>query len=218
MSAIDIHLAAASISAPVRDAFERLGLEEDFFYDCENCAPTLYHATLRSAPRGIDYEELWLKLCEIPPMDAASFTGCLEKERLVQAYQNSVEVEPGQVAPLPIQSCPPQTRKACDIHIGVRLDDAAHSTVAWLQELGIASFRKERADGEWRIFTATFDTRDAGERFFEWGVRAIPRARETCLKIKHEITESVFRRPFNAPMLPITYDTQFTDWAAARGY
>jgi hypothetical protein len=210
----DIHLAAASIGQETTHKFEALGFAEDFFEDCRNCAPTQYHATYRGPAEDIG-EALWKRLVRNLVSDPL-FNGALEEEELL-----ATENEPSEVrwhfraSPLPTQACAPDCHKACDVHIGVRLDPAAELSCRWLESLSIASFRKIRTDGPWRIFTATFDSVPAGKAFYERVVASLPRTNETKFKAKLERTVRIYRQPLDAATLPITYSPQLLAWVKA---
>jgi hypothetical protein len=142
------------------------------------------------------------------------FNGILERERLVDEYKSNGSVINASSAPnvLPIQSCPPQRYKVCDVHVGVRSDIHGQLTLDWLDSLQIASFNKTRLDGVWRIHTATFDDADAGRFFFEAIIRYAPRRRDTLMRVKLERIEAALRHPADAVTLPLTYSGQLSDW------
>jgi hypothetical protein len=216
MSLIDIHLAAAAIDASTIRQFEELGFVEDLFRECRNCTPTIYHATYRKdlyKPSDL----LWNKLKSALAEDA-SFNGLLEEEKR-EDVQISIVGQIAVATPLPptleIQACPVGRHKACDVHAGVRLDTHSEAAIEWLEALGIASFQKERPDGLWRIYTATFDTIDAGRRYFDAVKLLLPRQQDTAFKIKFERILRAVRFPVDAVTLPLTYAHQLDRWMGA---
>lgn len=99
--------------------------------------------------------------------------------------------------------------------MGVRLDSENVEIVDWLEALGVASFEKDRDNGAWRIFTATFDLLVAGRRFFENVSVRIIGARGAVTRVKLEQTDRFFRFPANAPTLPLSYSWQLEKWLEA---
>jgi hypothetical protein len=211
----DIHLAAASLSPTTRSFFEERGFVEDLFRECRNCAPTLYHATFREDSSRIN-DDLWLSLSSELKADTA-FNGLLEAEVVVRRELDARRIVNASFTPPPlaIQPCPSDCQKACDVHIGARIDPHGDATQAWLEKLAIASFRKTRSDGDWRIYTATFDRLDAGIRFFDVIVANAPRVRQTGFRIKIEETVRAVRVPDTAATLPLTYAVQLDSWLDA---
>lgn len=216
MSLIDIHLAAAAIDASTIRQFEELGFVEDLFRECRNCTPTIYHATYRKdlhKPSDLLWETLRSALA-----GDASFNGLLEEEER-EDLQMSLVGQSVVATPLPpkleIQACPIGLHKACDVHAGVRLDAPSEGAIEWLEALGIASFQKERPDGLWRIYTATFDTIDGGRRYFDAVKLLLPRQKDTAFKIKFEKILRAMRFPVDAVTLPLTYADQLDRWMGA---
>jgi hypothetical protein len=212
MTERDIHLAAAAISDNCRGQFEDRGFEEDFFRECKNCTPTLYHATYRADPERIG-DGFWSELTGLIQRDA-QFNGLLEQEWVLGRTTAGAENPHTSVPPIATQPCPPGRHKACDVHIGARLA-GGERTLHWLEQLGIASFQKTRPDGEWRIHTATFDGREAGELFFQALDRLAPRPGGTVFKMKIEMVERALRYPLGAATLPLTYTQQLYAWLEA---
>lgn len=212
----DLHLASASLSEITRSRIEALGFTEDFFRNCENCAPTLYHATFRAAGREID-NALWSSAVDILISDS-KFNGILEQERLMSEYRERRSVAPTvQPLPLSVQQCPADIHKRSDVHVAVKYDGDSAPTMDWLRVLNIASFDKARHDGAWRIFTVTFDTVEAGILFAAFVTESVPRLYSTDLKIKHEAIERALRHPHDATTLPITFERQLTEWIELVG-
>ena len=217
MQDADIHLAASAVSTATCAYFESSGFQEDIFRDCRNCAPTLYHATFRGSSERIN-DALWVVLANALAVDPA-FNGILEQESVVQEYRDRSHVVTPTIPapPLPIQACPANFQKACDVHIGVKLDPDGASALDWLEGLQIASFRKTRPDGEWRIFTATFDHLRAGDRFYGYIVKHTPRSQATTFKVKYEKIVRALRCPSDATTLPLTHERQLDAWLSSVG-
>src|SRR5437899_776002 len=95
MSDHDIHLASTSISPESRSHFEKLGFIEDLFFECQNCTPTLYHATYRGDPARLS-DDFWKTLCTTLTADP-QFNGILEEETLIRSRRNDprASVDPG---------------------------------------------------------------------------------------------------------------------------
>lgn len=209
----DIHLAAASISHSTRQYIEFVGFVEDLFCDCKNCAQTMYHATFRGDAKLIN-EALWTTLSSALKSDL-EFNGLLEHEHLIKGfYDRCSDDRFSLITPpsLPSQTCPSACHKACDVHIGVKMEGNADRTLAWLDAISIASFKKIRPDGDWRLYTATFDTLAAGERFLDAIRKYVPLGKHAVLKLKLEFIVHVLRHPANAVTLPLTYETQLDSW------
>ena len=116
------------------------------------------------------------------------------------------------LSPLPTQPCPSLVRKACDVHVAIRLSDEAAPALTWLRTVGMASFAKERALGTDRVFTATFLDMTSGEQFMKFIEGGAPRTPDVVFKTKLEKTIRTWRSPEDARVLPITYTGPLDKW------
>jgi hypothetical protein len=210
----DIHLSASAIEAETIQAIGRLGFVEDEFFECRNCQPALYHATYRG-PSDLTDREVWIAAVDIVS-EPTGFRGALELEEcLAQISTNGANCM-GSSAPVPnqlsIQACPPDTYKACDVHIRTMLDEVPDVALSWLDRLGIASFERMRERRPTRVYTATFDQLAAGHLFLKSIDDRLISGINQGISAKLESTIEFVRQPSDAPTLPITFAHQLHQW------
>ncbi|HEY8948345.1 MAG TPA: hypothetical protein VIM56_05630 [Rhizomicrobium sp.] len=213
MKKFEIHVSATTISADTISALHGLGFDVDHFLNCRNSIPPTFHATYRGS-LPLPNEELWQNLVALVANDRA-FSGIIEEEEAeqIEQFQDAHGTCPSWFSELPtlaIQTCPPGTYKACDVHIRVALDGGG-KFVELLQTVGTASFDREKNGRLNRVFTATFPTLEAGRSFFQT-IRALVHLADSDGQVKLEKTRRFIRVPSTAIALPITLADDLALW------
>lgn len=208
----DLHLAAFRIDPGTISQLERMGFVRDEFANNTRCERSEYHATYRGA-MALPSDSLWQQTVEFLKTDN-NFSGGLEEERAgnSEEFTGDSSFWPG--APRAIESvtCPAGKHKACDIHIRIELEQSSEEAVNFLERLTLASFEKPGPRGVRRIYTATSETVEDGEKLFSALVsllRTVPGLRG---RAKLEYTTRFFRFPEDAPSLPLVTTSALRRW------
>lgn len=213
----DIHLSAGNMSRATVLAVEALGFVRDEFANNTRCVAVAYHATYRG-PSSLPDDELWRKCCDALQADEG-FSGCLEEESISDHHRRTLSRHSGEPSPLlpPIHfiTVPAGEHKACDLHISVSLDRSTKSAIKQLESLELVSFEKPSAEGVRRVYTATCQAWEDGERLFAVLGQHLDRIPGLHGKMKLEKTIRFLRHPQDAVALPLLTPKAAKRWFIA---
>lgn len=211
----DLHLSAYQIGSGTVAAVEAMGFRRDMFANSRRCDTTAFHATYRGATPLPD-DRLWSEICEELAADT-SFVGGLEEEEFDPAQTHTTMGGGPTSPPLPLPAMAHFKAlvgvvKACDIHINVPLADGGTGSLALLELLQLPSFDKPQPDGDHRVFSVTCDDYQAGAELFAVLCTYAELIPGLPAKLKFERTRRFFRKPADAPTLPVTPRDVALNW------
>lgn len=210
----DLHLSAYAITPETIRKVEALGFRRDEFANNTRCDTTAYHGTFRGE-RQLPDDELWHELDRVFEEDA-SFVGGLEEEefspsetiQLIGSNGNPPSMRPPIAASAPAAG----TYKACDIHINVNLPKTTPEALQAVEALELAAFDKPQDNGTHRVFSATCASLESGRTLFRELKDYLSLVPGLVGKMKFERTTRFLRVPADAPALPLTDDSQLSNW------
>ena len=211
----DIHLSAYSVSPKTIKEVEKLGFSRDEFTNNTRCETTEYHGTFRGAVI-LPSNEIWEETCKLLSNDS-DFSGGLEEEAFGKSdivfFDNKNNVAlPYILPPMVTMQPPPNTYKACDIHINIDITNSDNSCLQYLDALSIPSFDKPKNGNVHRIYSITCESLKEGRQVFNFMKTYLKTLPNLQGKMKFEKTTRFFRLPTNAVALPIINSTQLTEW------
>jgi hypothetical protein len=209
----DIHLSAYEIGPQTISDLEDLGFVRDEFANNTRCDATQYHGTYRGLAQLPD-DSLWDQARESLNRDEI-FSGGLEEEVFDEAEVQRFNGG-GKSLTMPprmnIIQPPPNVYKACDLHINVDLAASTNEGLRYLEALQVASFDRPQNGAVHRVFTITFETYEDGLLAFDTLHKHLKEMRGLVGKMKLEKTVRFYRKPSNAPSLPLTTNHSFRYW------
>lgn len=216
MKKYDLHLSAKQISKKTILAVEKLGFTRDTFANNRHCDITVYHGTYRGNIL-LPNKNLWDSVCLLLKNDFC-FEGTLEEEQYDTNrifYFDNTTILPVEKPKLPeFVTIQPSfgMYKACDIHIGIDINESDNACIEALETLAIASFDKPKKDSVYRIYTITTERLIDGYQICNFLKNYFSDGFTIKGKIKAEKTIQYFRKPSSVNTLPIVTKKEVKNW------
>ena len=116
------------------------------------------------------------------------------------------------VARIPITPEKNPVVKACDIHLSIDLDRSSTTATGEIEKIKAAFFEKKTSEGNMRIYSITCDSAETGFATFKMLSKYAANVSNLYGKMKFERTVRVFRKPYDAPMLPLSKSEELDKW------